>query len=300
MTPKYDIFCYGEIGIDNIIQVPHLPRPELAAFPTGDSYHLGGAAANSAACLGNWGVAVGLSGNKYGQDPYGRMLRTQLDDKAGLDLRYVEQAEDVVTPFTRALVTPDGDRSFLIYGYPQAPKVPLTAEMLAGAQFLALDLYGGPERLAAAQTAHAAGVINVISDIIDPEHPALPITGIANISAAFIRDRFPGVGVLDHVRRLQQISKGIIVLTDGAEPVVVLDRNGDQFSIQPPQVPAVDATGAGDAFRSGLLAGLVRGHDLRTSTRLGVAAGAFKVRHLGAATVLADWDEVEALAGRGK
>ena len=48
---QYDVFCYGEIGVDNIIQVPHLPNPELATFPTSDSYHIGGAAANTAVWL---------------------------------------------------------------------------------------------------------------------------------------------------------------------------------------------------------------------------------------------------------
>ena len=296
MPPTYTVFCYGEIGIDNIIEVPHLPRPELAAFPTGDSYHFGGAAANSAVWLGKWGVPVGLCGNRIGLDSYGHLILAKLDERPGLDLRYVEQVADVVTPFTRALVTPNADRSFLIYGYPQAPRIPLTAEMLGGARYLALDLYGGPERLAAAQTAHQAGTINVIGDIIDPEHPALPITGIATISAAFIRDRYPGTDVMAHGQALRAVSGGIIVLTDGADKVRVIDAVGDTFSVQPPNVQAVDATGAGDAFRAGLLAGLSRGQDLATSTRLGVACGVLKVQHRGAATTVPDWAEVEALA----
>ncbi len=29
-----DVFCYGEIGVDNIIQADGLPSPENAVFPT--------------------------------------------------------------------------------------------------------------------------------------------------------------------------------------------------------------------------------------------------------------------------
>jgi len=54
----YDVFCYGELGGDNIIRLPHLPPPETAAFPTADSYHIGGAAANTAVWLAGWGVQV--------------------------------------------------------------------------------------------------------------------------------------------------------------------------------------------------------------------------------------------------
>ena len=62
-----DLFCYGEIGVDNIIQLPHLPSPELAAFPTGDTYHIGGAAANTAVWLAKLGIATALSGNWIGR-----------------------------------------------------------------------------------------------------------------------------------------------------------------------------------------------------------------------------------------
>jgi hypothetical protein len=63
-----EVFCYGELGVDNIIRLPHLPTPESAA---------------------------------------------------------------------------------LVYWYSQTPKTSLTADMLGGAHYLVLDLYGGDKRLAA-------------------------------------------------------------------------------------------------------------------------------------------------------
>jgi len=63
-----EVFAYGEVGIDNIIRVPHLPTLELAAFPTSDTYHIGGAAANTAVTLAAWGVRVRLAGNAIGDD----------------------------------------------------------------------------------------------------------------------------------------------------------------------------------------------------------------------------------------
>jgi sugar/nucleoside kinase (ribokinase family) len=78
--------------------------------------------------------------------------------------------------------------------------------------------------------------------------------------------------------------------------VQALDTQGNGFSIQPPAAIAVDATGAGDAFRSGLLYGLLRGLDLSRSLCWAVACGSLKVKNLGAATTLPDFNEVEALA----
>ncbi len=291
-----EVLCYGEIGIDNIIQADGLPSPENAVFPKSDSYHGGGAASNTAVWLAALGVKVKLTGNAIGRDPYGDLIMEGLGKHTNIDLSLVEQREGVTTPFTRAIVTPDGERSFLIFWYPQAPKIPLTKEMLEGARFVALDLYGGPERLAAARLAIEARSATAIGDVIWPDHPALPFTSIATNSGPYIRQNFPGVDVRQHARKLQSISKGIVITTDGPNAVHALDAQGNGFTIQPPAVTAVDATGAGDAFRSGLLYGLLRGLDLPRSLCWGVAAGSLKVKSLGAATTLPGYKEIETLA----
>ena len=291
-----EVLCYGEIGIDNIIQADGLPSPENAIFPTSDSYHGGGAAANTAVWLAALGVDINLSGNAIGHDDYGELILERLRQHDRIDLSLVEQRRGVTTPFTRAIVTPDGERSFLIFWYPQAPKVQLTNEMLQGIQYLALDLYGGPERLETARLAFGSGVSTTIGDVIWPDHPALPFTSIATNSGAYIRQSFPHVDIRQHARKLQSISRGIVITTDGPHTVHALDAQGNGFTIQPPAVTALDATGAGDAFRAGLLYGLLHSFDLPRSVCWGVAAGALKVQSLGAATTLPTFDEIEALA----
>lgn len=293
-----DVFCYGEIGIDNIIQVPHLPTPEVAAFPTSDTYHVGGAAANTAVWLAGFGVPVGLAGNAIGLDEHGWQLWQWLGQHAALDLRLVQRREDVVTPFCRAMVTPDGERTFLVYWYPQTPKVALAPGMLQGARFLALDLYGGDERPAAAEVARAAGVLTVIGDVVQLDHPILPLTDIATNSGAYIRALFPGVDVRRHAHELQAISGGIVVVTDGGRDLYAVDRDGTSFTVRPPPVIPVDATGAGDAFRAALIAALLQDHDLATGVRWATAAGALKVQRLGAASEIPPLAEVVALASQ--
>jgi ribokinase len=290
------VLCYGEIGVDNIIRVDRLPTPEVAVFPTADTAHIGGAAANTGAWLARWGIPARLMGNAIGTDEYGSKLAGWLGEHSFLNLDYVEIQKGLTTPFCRVLVTPDAERSFLIFGYPQAPKTPLTIEHLHGIQYLALDLYGGAERLAAARLAHEHGITTLIGDVITTDHPALPYTSIATNSAAFIRDTFPGIDVVDHAHTLQAISGGTIVLTDGPNPLHVLYPDGGMINVQPPQVQAVDATGAGDAFRAGLIAGLLNEIPLAESVRIGAAAGAFKVQSVGAAAHIPTWEEVTALA----
>lgn len=291
-----EVLCYGEIGIDNIIQADCLPSPEYAVFPKSDSYHGGGAALNTAVWLAALGVKVSLTGNAIGRDLYGDLIMEVLRGHPNIDVSLVEQRQGVTTPFTRAIVTANGERSFLIFWYPQAPKIPLTKKMLEGVKYVALDLYGGAERLAAARLAFNSGVSTAIGDVIWPDHAALPFTSIATNSGSFIRQTFPGVDIRQHAHKLQSISKGIIITTDGSQIVHAIDSKGDGFTVEPPAVSAVDATGAGDAFRSGLLYGLLRGFDLPRSLCWGVAAGSLKVRSVGAATTLPVFKEIEALA----
>jgi sugar/nucleoside kinase (ribokinase family) len=290
------VFCYGELGIDNIIRLPHLPTPERAAFPFADTYHIGGAAANTAVWLAGWGVPVGLAGNAIGHDDHGRQLIDWLGRYPSLDRRSLEVRQEVATPFCRILVTPDGERSILVYGYPQTPKTELTVEMLDGARFLALDLYGGDERLAAVKVARAAGAQTVITDVAWPDHRALPLADIALVSAAYVREQFPGVDVIGHARQLQSINRGIVVLTDGARKVSVVDKEGALFHVQPPAVEAVDATGAGDAFRAGLIYGLLQGWPLPESVCFATAAGALKVMRVGGGSDVPAKEEVTRLA----
>jgi ribokinase len=293
-----EVLCYGEIGIDNIIQADGIPSPENAIFPISDSYHGGGAAANTAVWLATLGVKVKLTGNAIGNDTYGNWILERLNKHPNIDRSLIEQREGVITPFTRAIVTPDGERSFLIFWYPQAPKVQLTTEMLDGVKYLPLDLYGGPERLASARLAFESGVATAIGDVVWPDHPALPYTSIATNSGPYIRQHFPGVDLRQHARKLQSISKGIVITTNGPGTVHALDAQGNGFTIQPPDVAAVDATGAGDAFRAGLLYGLLRGFDLSRSLCWGVACGSLKVQNIGAATTLPSFKDIEGLANR--
>jgi len=290
------VFCFGEIGIDNIIEANQLPTPEMAVFPKSDSYHVGGAAANTGIWLAHLGVRVGLSGNVVGNDLYGDLLMSRLKEHPNLDLHLVEVREGILTPFTRAIVTPDGERSFLIFYYPETPKVPFKLEQLRGAEYLALDLYGGQERVNAAKTAHGAGVNTAIGDVVWTDHEVLPYTGIATNSGSYIRALFPGIDTHEYAHDLQSISKGIVVTTDGGEMVYVVDKGGKAFTVKPPAVKVNDATGAGDAFRAGLLYGLTQGKDLRESVCLGTAAGSLKVGHFGAATTLPAVEEITRIA----
>ncbi len=292
-----EVFSYGEIGIDNIIQVPHLPSPENASFPTSDTYHIGGAAANLAVMLASWKIETGLSGNIIGNDLLGKQLKQNLNSYPNLDLTNLIIDKEIATPFCRIFVTPDGERSIVVFGYPKTPKTRLSAAMLSGVKFLALDLYGGDERVEAAKLAKSLDITTILNDLIWVEHPIIPFSDIIINSAAYVRQEFPSQNVIAHAFNLHAKYKSVIITTDGADPVHIVDQYGSNVWIKPPKREVLDATGAGDAFRAGLIYGLLQGWDLVASVKWATAAGSLKVSRVGAASSPPTIDEISSIIG---
>jgi adenosine kinase len=85
-----------------------------------------------------------------------------------------------------------------------------------------------------------------------------------------------------------------VIVTLGEKGALLIE-GGSRAEI--PSVPAdrvVDPTGAGDAFRAGLLLGCVRGLPLETSARIGSVLGSMKVAHEGPQGLRTDLDAVRA------
>jgi|CXWL01.1.fsa_nt_gi adenosine kinase len=74
----------------------------------------------------------------------------------------------------------------------------------------------------------------------------------------------------------------MVIVTYGERGSEILTADAEPIKVPAATVSAVvDPTGAGDAFRAGFLAGLVRGCDLATCGRLGSLAGAYAVERYG-------------------
>ncbi len=74
---------------------------------------------------------------------------------------------------------------------------------------------------------------------------------------------------------------GTLIVTRGEHGSSLLSADGrtDVPAVRPHRIE--DPTGVGDAFRGGLMTGLVRGADLETCARLGSVAATYALEHLG-------------------
>ncbi|PKO20204.1 MAG: hypothetical protein CVU38_21360 [Chloroflexi bacterium HGW-Chloroflexi-1] len=252
----FDVLCYGTISIDSVTHLPYLPTPRRDVAAIYEYDEVGGEAPTVAIPLALWGLRILLVGNTIGADRKGAFILDRLARYALLDTRYVHQAPDAITPFSRILVTPDGERSRIAYGYEDVPKVELVPDMLRRAGVLSVDAHGRDERDRAAQVARDLGKLVISADAIWPQHPLASLSDVVIISRAWLHNNFPGVYEYDHALELQAQGAGVIIVTDGSRPVLVVRADGAAFGFEPYHIPnAVDTSGAGDLFKAGIIYG---------------------------------------------
>jgi adenosine kinase len=117
----------------------------------------------------------------------------------------------------------------------------------------------------------------MLTDITD-EDLSVGLTNASMISANdyeinLIKKRIPDY---------KKVTKNKIIITTLGEHGALIEKGNDTFTIKPAKPKkVVDPTGAGDAWRSGFLAGLERGFDLQTCGQMGAIAATYAIEHYG-------------------
>ena len=85
-----------------------------------------------------------------------------------------------------------------------------------------------------------------------------------------------------------------LIVTRGARGSTVYTRDGhDRIKAAEPD-KVLDPTGCGDAYRAGLIHGILNDFDLVTSARIGAVMGAIKIAQRGAQNHAPSREEIEA------
>ena len=90
--------------------------------------------------------------------------------------------------------------------------------------------------------------------------------------------------------RLKGLGPKIVVITDGKNDIHAMDET-DIYRATPPFVRIVDATGAGDAFASSFLCGILKKNDIEFAIKLGIINAMSVVTHFGAKNILLSYKE---------
>ena len=278
------ITVVGSINLDFVARAERLPAPGETVTGAALSRHPGGKGANQALAAEKLGAEVNLIGRVGNDAMAGEALA--LMEEFGVDLSGV--AEDIAAPTGVALIAvdPSGENQIVV---------------AAGANHLVT-----PEQLPARiecplivqlelpiETVEAA-VSRAIGFVCANLAPAQPVSEqllkrcdlivVNELEAEFYGDLLHRGG-------------GRVVITQGSRGAEMYHRGVKTAWATPPQIVAIDATGAGDAFVGAIVVALLDGMEPKDALDFACAAGAMAATRAGAQPSLPTRDEVEALLG---
>jgi sugar/nucleoside kinase (ribokinase family) len=253
---------------------------------TSISLVIGGSAAITAVAAARLGLRVALAAT-IGADPAGDFMLGQLA-AAGVDTAAVLTLPSQGTGMTvalshgadRAIITAVGAMTSLTAGDVPLGLLRRTRHLHISSYFL-LEQSLGPGLAELLAEAQAGGTTTSLDTNWDPAGR----WGGDQLRAALAHTDFllPNETEAQRISGTATVSAAVPVLTALGPKVVVklgargaLCADGNDYHRVVPKVPdhaVVDATGAGDCFNAGLIAGLLSGLDLPSAARLGCAAG---------------------------
>ena len=297
ITHAKPIVCLG-ILVADIVARPLNALPNRGQLVLVDEMglHTGGCAANSASALARLSLPVETIG-KVGSDLVGDFVLNAMQER-GVGTRGVRRDPLVGTSLTIVLVDPDGERRFVHYLGANAHLTlqDIDLKIIEGASILhiggALVLPGidGEPMVELLRIARAAGVVTFLDIVWDDTgrwlevlDPCLPWVDYFIPSLPEARAMTGLVDPLAIAQNLLARGPTVVGLKLGAKGCLVITRSGEIISAPAFQVEVVDATGAGDAFAAGFIAGVWQGWPLAKTAHFANAVGALCTTGSGAA-----------------
>ncbi|MGD2049942.1 MAG: carbohydrate kinase family protein [Chloroflexota bacterium] len=296
MMQDKPILCLG-IAVADLIGGPlhQMPSPGRLVLVDKMGLFPGGGAVNTSSALARLGLPAALL-CKVGADPLGDFLVQTLSDRK-VEVSNVKRDHKTGTSATMAMVDPDGERRFVHYIGANAnltledislKLIEETAILHVAYSFVMPGLDGQPmaELLKNAQEVGVTTFLDCAWDAqgrwLDLIAPCLPFVDYMVPNLAEAR-AITGLDDPADVARFL-LDQGVETVAVKMGPAGCLVMAGDRLPhyYSAYQVDVVDATGAGDAFAAGFIAGVYLNWPLDQTARLANAVGALCVTGLGA------------------
>lgn len=256
--------------------------------------HAGGCANNTAIALTRLGISAGAMG-KVGTDAFGDLILKILTDN-GVDTAGMQQDPSSNTSFTFVAVASDGERTFYHYIGANGElceadldwEVIKRAKILHIAGALVMPNFDGAPMANVLRKAKTLGITTSLDTAYDATgkwmetlEPCLPYVDMFMPSIVEAQ-HLTGISDAREIAQFLRNNYGIhtIVIKMGENGSYVSTPDAEHSAPAYP-VPAIDATGAGDAYVAGFLAGTIMGWDLKATAELASATGAACVTAIG-------------------
>lgn len=302
-----DVVVLGGAAVDWVAQVNALPYRDSIVLARSYDRFAGGSAANVAVGLARLGYRTGFLG-KLGDDEGGQwLLRAFASEGVDTGALLVEGERQSASCFIA--VDEQGER--LIVAIPGASLLEDVAELDVSYLQRTRTLYIGPAYPEVAATAidalHQKGgtVFYAPGGAWGPDglagiRPLLEKADVLLLSRAEAEALLGSQTPAQATQALQQAGAPVVIETLGGEGAIVRTRDCLTGIPAFPVSDVRDTTGAGDAFAAGLVAGFLQAEgDWVAAARMGCAAAALKIRHVGARNGLPGLVELQRLLATG-
>jgi len=323
---NFDIVAIGGITEDimfhtsdlQIINSPLLSKIPLFAFRPGDKiisddkvfYVFGGGGANVAVSLARLGFKTKLIG-AIGDDSSGERVRNYLIKEK------IDPALEVIKKYWTGLsfvVTAGRKNEHVIFSHRAANERLLIDEkklLCCPAKWFYLTSLSGNQALKNLNTVFHAAALQAVSIAWNPgsaqlKLPFARLRGFLKQTNLLILNKeeakallhSAGIAKDDSLKNLASalatLGPKMVAITDGANGAAILDSVGKYYFAKATSAKAVNTTGAGDAFGSSLLGGLLlfKGDTLK-ALKLGLIRSGLVVKHIGAQVGLNTLSEIK-------
>ena len=254
-------------------------------------FESGGGATNAAITFARQGLKVGTL-CRVGDDPGGRAIIEELE-KEGVDSKFIIKEKQDYTAYSIILVTESGERTILVYRGASShfPHQMLPENNLDTKWIFISSLAGNVDLLNklvdwADKHEIKTAVIPGSGELAKGKKVLTPIFAKADV---VIMNREEAAGVTDVdfdnkekiVNKICLLTRGIGVITDAKNGATACDREFI-YHIGTHGNPAIDRTGAGDAFASGFVAGIIKYENVEGALELAADNASNVVNFFGA------------------
>jgi ribokinase len=280
---KPRVVVVGSVNVDLVVRLPRLPRPGETAGGGVFAVHPGGKGGNQAVAAARLGADVSIVA-ALGDDDHGRDARADLE-REGVGTRFVTTADEATGV---AVVFVDETAENLIGLAPGANAAlrpdAVTAALASLADEPAVVLANLEVPLPAVEAAAAAAAERGWSFVLNPA-PAVAVPDSLLLRTTVLTPNEGELRVLTAGGPAALLAAGVgaVVVTRGAAGAVLHDAAGT-LAVPPPEVGAVDTTGAGDCLSGALAWALGSGLALPDAVRVAVTAATLSTRAQGART----------------
>jgi sugar/nucleoside kinase (ribokinase family) len=320
MKGTFDVVTMGAATVDAFVWSKAFRTVKSDVFPTGvgecfslgskieiDHFSIttGGGATNAATTFRRLGFRSACIA-AVGDDLFGTAIMRALKEEK-ISTTCVQTIPKKQTAFSTILVTPSGERTVLVARgvseHVMPAKIPwarlsgewLYATSLAGNLSLAKSVFGQAKKKGM-RLFWNPGAKDIAHGIhhLKPLLCSLAVLDMNREEAARLTGRTLGdiPGMLADLTRL---GTPLVLLTDGDKGAFLAEKERVWFA-KPTGARAINRTGAGDAFGSGFLAGMIRFGDVTRALQLGTLNAEGVIRNIGAKTgLLRAWPKATAL-----